>query len=201
MTNGTVPELSHHQALAALCLCISATYLQLVSSVKLVADLCQLLLISAHFANECTLCCCAPLAIQTSILNASHQWQLALAADAAKKDPEQFKIWREDPPQFSFDGRYPLLEVYDKAKEAWKGRTCACSACLPICLSACLCITEPSLGMRESLCFHWPGILSFDACVCGPAGLNSACALVRPAGFCLCLPARPSFPCTVHVSV
>lgn len=43
------------------------------------------------------------------------------AADAAKKDPEQFDIWRKDPANFSFDGRYPLLEVYDKAKEAWKG--------------------------------------------------------------------------------
>ncbi|DBA80959.1 TPA: hypothetical protein ACH3X2_007175 [Trebouxia sp. C0005] len=41
-------------------------------------------------------------------------------ADAAKKDPEQFEIWRKDPAKFSFDGRYPLLEVYDKAKEAWK---------------------------------------------------------------------------------
>ena len=43
------------------------------------------------------------------------------AADAAKKDPEQFEIWRRDPANFSFDGRYPLLEVYDKAKEAGKG--------------------------------------------------------------------------------
>lgn len=43
------------------------------------------------------------------------------AADAEKKDPEQFAIWRKDPANFSFDGRYPLLEVYDKAKEAWKG--------------------------------------------------------------------------------
>lgn len=43
------------------------------------------------------------------------------AADAAKKDPEQFDIWRNDPANFSFDGRYPLLEVYDKAKQAWKG--------------------------------------------------------------------------------
>ena len=46
------------------------------------------------------------------------------AADAAKKDPEQFKIWRENPAKFSFEGRYPLLEVYDKAKEAWKGVFC-----------------------------------------------------------------------------
>jgi len=80
--------------------------------------------------------------MQTSILNASHQWQLALAADAAKKDPEQFKIWREDPAKFSFDGRDPLLEVYDKAKEAWKGRTDLCllclSASLPAFLSVCL---------------------------------------------------------------
>ena len=43
------------------------------------------------------------------------------AADAEKKDPEQFEIWRKDPANFSFDGRYPLFEVYDKAKEAWKG--------------------------------------------------------------------------------
>lgn len=46
---------------------------------------------------------------------------MAFAADAAKKDPEQFKIWREDPAKFSFEGRYPLHEVYDKAKDAWKG--------------------------------------------------------------------------------
>ena len=42
--------------------------------------------------------------------------------DAAKKDPEQFKIWRESPVDFSFDGRYHLREVYDKVKEAWKGK-------------------------------------------------------------------------------
>ena len=49
------------------------------------------------------------------------------AADAAKKDPEQFNIWRNDPANFSFDGRYPLLEVYDKAKEAWRGKAeCYC---------------------------------------------------------------------------
>lgn len=65
--------------------------------------------------------------------------QFAPAADAAKKDSEQFKIWREDPAKFSFDGHYPLLEVYDKAKEAWTGtQTCACSACLPACLFVCL---------------------------------------------------------------
>ena len=116
---------------------------------KLVVNLSQVLkvqaivlLISVHFATECLLCCCALLAMQTSILNASHQWQLALAADAAKKDPEQFKIWREDPAKFSFDGRDPLLAVYNKAKEAWKGRTDLCllclSASLPAFLSVCL---------------------------------------------------------------
>ena len=47
------------------------------------------------------------------------------AADAAKKDPEQFKIWREDPANFSFEGRYPLQEVYDKAAQAWKGMSVA----------------------------------------------------------------------------
>ena len=51
-------------------------------------------------------------------------FSVVIPADAAKRDPEQFKIWREDPAQFSFDGRYPLLEVYDKAKEAWKGACC-----------------------------------------------------------------------------
>lgn len=45
---------------------------------------------------------------------------MASMAARSRKDPEQFKIWREDPAKFSFDGRYPLLEVYDKAKEAWK---------------------------------------------------------------------------------
>lgn len=45
------------------------------------------------------------------------------AAEAAKADPEQFKIWREDPANFSFDGRYPLREAYDKAAQAWKGRS------------------------------------------------------------------------------
>lgn len=45
----------------------------------------------------------------------------ALPDDAAKKDPEAFKIWREDPANFSWGGRYPLREVYDKATDAWKG--------------------------------------------------------------------------------
>ncbi len=108
MTNGTVPVQSHSQAWASLCLCISAALLQLTPSVKLVVDLCQflkvqatILLISAHFATECTLCRCARLAMQNSILNARHQRHFAHAADAAKKDPEQFKIWREDPAKFS----------------------------------------------------------------------------------------------------
>ena len=51
------------------------------------------------------------------------------AADAAKKDPEQFKIWREDPANFSFEGRYPLREVYDKAAQAWKGMSAALLRC------------------------------------------------------------------------
>lgn len=52
------------------------------------------------------------------------------AADAEKKDPEQFEVWRKDPAKFSFDGRYPLLEVYDKAKEAWTGVSALHELCL-----------------------------------------------------------------------
>ena len=144
---------------------------------KLVVDVCQILkvqttvlLISAQFATVCKLCCCALLAMQTSILNARHQWQLAPAADAAKKDPEEFKIWREDPAKFSFDGRYPLLEVYDKAKEAWKGRTNLCLLCLSASLSACLCgclsLCEPKswhvCWSQSLLCFHWLPMLPFS---------------------------------------
>ena len=95
------------------------------------------LLISAQFATECTMCRCTLLAMQTSILNVRWQWQLAPAADAAKKDPEQFEIWREDPAKFSFDGRYSLLEVCHQAREAWKGRTDLCLLCLSVCLRMC----------------------------------------------------------------
>ncbi len=194
MTNGTAPVQSHHQALAALCLCIPAAWLQLTPSVKLVVNLFQVvkvqaivLLISAHFATECTLCRCALLAMQTSILNARHRWHFTPAADAAKKDPEQFKIWRENPAKFSFDGRYPLLEVYDKAKEAWKGMTDLCllclsasmpasqpaclPACLPVCLSACLSVClYVCLSVCLPFCLRVCLLLSQGVRMC--AGLN-----------------------------
>lgn len=177
MTNGTVPIQSHHQAWAALCLYLPATWLQLVPRVKLVVDLCRILevqttvlLISAHFATVCILCRCALVAMQTSILNARHQWQYAPAADAAKKDPEQFNIWREDPAKFSFDGRYPLLEVYDKAKEAWKGRTDLCLLCLSACLAVAVSKSCHACWSKSLICSHWLTIPPFDALICGPAG-------------------------------
>lgn len=43
------------------------------------------------------------------------------AAEAATNHREAFTTWRERPAEFNFDGRYPLLEVFDRAAEAWKG--------------------------------------------------------------------------------
>lgn len=74
------------------------------------------------------------------------------AADAEKKDPEQFEIWRKDPANFSFDGRYPLLEVYDKAKEAWKG----------VSASYQLCLSHNALPMPRSLFIHCSSSVWFD---------------------------------------
>ncbi len=42
-------------------------------------------------------------------------------AEAATNHTEDFATWRERPAEFNFDGRYPLLEVFDRAAEAWKG--------------------------------------------------------------------------------
>ena len=47
------------------------------------------------------------------------------AAEAATNHREAFTTWRERPAEFNFDGRYPLLEVFDRAAEAWKGKLCA----------------------------------------------------------------------------
>lgn len=46
---------------------------------------------------------------------------LLLVVEAATNHTEDFKTWRERPAEFHFDGRYPLLEVFDRAAEAWKG--------------------------------------------------------------------------------
>lgn len=43
------------------------------------------------------------------------------AAEAATNHREAFSTWRERPAEFHFDGRYPLLEVFDRAAQAWKG--------------------------------------------------------------------------------
>lgn len=42
-------------------------------------------------------------------------------AEAATSHREAFSTWRERPAEFNFDGRYPLLEVFDRAAQAWKG--------------------------------------------------------------------------------
>lgn len=44
------------------------------------------------------------------------------AAEAATNHREAFTTWRERPAEFNFDGRYPLLEVFERAAEAWKGQ-------------------------------------------------------------------------------
>ena len=44
------------------------------------------------------------------------------AADAAKKDPEQFKIRPQDPANFTIEGPFPLHDLNDKPKEARKGQ-------------------------------------------------------------------------------
>lgn len=41
-------------------------------------------------------------------------------AEAATNHREDFATWRERPAEFNFDGRYPLLEVFDRAAEAWR---------------------------------------------------------------------------------
>lgn len=51
------------------------------------------------------------------------------AAEAATNHREAFTTWRERPAEFNFDGRYPLLEVFDRAAEAWKGQRCMQHIC------------------------------------------------------------------------
>ena len=46
---------------------------------------------------------------------------LLSVVDAATNHTKDFTTWRERPAEFNFDGRYPLLEVFDRAAEAWKG--------------------------------------------------------------------------------
>ncbi|KAL3143690.1 hypothetical protein ABBQ38_002486 [Trebouxia sp. C0009 RCD-2024] len=41
-------------------------------------------------------------------------------SEAATNHREAFSTWRERPAEFHFDGRYPLLEVFDRAAQAWK---------------------------------------------------------------------------------
>ena len=50
---------------------------------------------------------------------------LVAAVEAATNHREEFATWRERPSEFNFDGRYPLLEVFDRAAEAWKGASLA----------------------------------------------------------------------------
>eukprot|EP00891_Asterochloris_glomerata_P008435 jgi/Astpho2/8435/Aster-x1519 len=40
--------------------------------------------------------------------------------DAARDYREEFTTWRQRPAEFTFDGRWPLKEVFDQAKEAWQ---------------------------------------------------------------------------------
>lgn len=40
--------------------------------------------------------------------------------EAATNFREEFTTWRERPSEFNFNGQYPLLEVFDRAAEAWK---------------------------------------------------------------------------------
>ncbi|GMH37851.1 hypothetical protein BSKO_05735 [Bryopsis sp. KO-2023] len=39
---------------------------------------------------------------------------------AGAEYPEEFRAWREKPLSFCIDGHYPVREVFDEAKEAWK---------------------------------------------------------------------------------
>ncbi|CAD7699586.1 unnamed protein product [Ostreobium quekettii] len=40
--------------------------------------------------------------------------------DAAVKHSEEYRAWRETPASFCIDGRYPVMEVFEQAKKAWK---------------------------------------------------------------------------------
>ena len=53
-----------------------------------------------------------------------HAWA---AEAAAKARPEEFAVWREKPGDFEFeDGRKPLDEAYERARDAWRGKPAVC---------------------------------------------------------------------------
>lgn len=51
---------------------------------------------------------------------------IRVAEDAARDYREEFTTWRQRPAEFTFDGRWPLKEVFDQAKEAWQGEQLTC---------------------------------------------------------------------------
>ena len=70
-----------------------------------------------------------------------HAWA---AEAAAKARPEEFAVWREKPGDFEFeDGRKPLNEAYERARDAWRGKRAICMFCS---------FALPAGALLQSLC-------------------------------------------------
>eukprot|EP00891_Asterochloris_glomerata_P008943 jgi/Astpho2/8943/Aster-x1553 len=66
-----------------------------------------------------------------SLGEASLGWLEGMTNEAAAKArPEEFAVWREKPGDFKFDdGRKPLNEAYERARDAWRGKPAGCASC------------------------------------------------------------------------
>jgi serine/threonine-protein phosphatase PGAM5 len=42
------------------------------------------------------------------------------AVDAKEQYPELYRAWREDPKNFNVNGVYPVVDLWDKARNAWE---------------------------------------------------------------------------------
>jgi broad specificity phosphatase PhoE len=42
------------------------------------------------------------------------------AVDAKEQYPELYTAWREDPKNFNVNGVYPVVDLWDKARNAWE---------------------------------------------------------------------------------
>jgi len=69
--------------------------------------------------------------------------------DAAKELPDLFGTWREVPHEFCLDGIYPIVDVWERATEAWKGEpTYKRPQLLPCC-------QQPTYSIRVTIPYAW----------------------------------------------
>jgi len=62
----------------------------------------------------------APLYLDT-LREANLGWFQGLKnEDIARLHPELFRVWRQEPEHFCLDGRYPVLDAFRQARQAWK---------------------------------------------------------------------------------